>query len=158
MHTADGCFCSFFNPTGDFGTAITGPSGFNLTYLVQIFDRIPTALEKLLGAEKITFLAPTQEAFDKTGLNACTSKTRLLQEFLDNHTITSGFLGYTPSFVNGQVYTTDGGTRFVPEFNGTNTFLNNALIVGQNHIVNAGVIQIIDHVCPQYVFHTGDPG
>ncbi|KAF8416887.1 hypothetical protein EV426DRAFT_721572 [Tirmania nivea] len=141
---------TFFNPTVDFGTTITAPSGFDLTYLGQIFDRIPHARDKLFGAEQITFLAPTQEAFNKTGLNASTSKSRLLQKFLDNHTFTNGFLGYTPSFEDGKCYTTDGGSQFVPKFNGTHTLLNDAVIIGEDYIVETGVIQIIDKVlyCP----------
>ncbi|KAF8428488.1 hypothetical protein BGX38DRAFT_1233945 [Terfezia claveryi] len=137
---------SFFNPTVDFGTTITAPSDFNLTYLRKIFDRMPHARDKLFGAQEITFLVPTQEAFDKTGLNVHTSQTCDLQEYLDNHTITSGFLGYTPSFEDGKCYTTDGGSQFFPKFNGTHTLLNDAVIVGENHIVATGVIQIINKV------------
>jgi len=138
----------------DFGATITAPSGFNLTYLRKIFERIPHAREKLFRAQKITFLAPTQEAFDKTGLKACTSKTRLLQEFLDNHTITSGFLGYTPLLKDGKCYTTDGGSQFVPKFNGTHTLLNDTVIVGPDHIVTTGVIQIINKVYSHYLSGT----
>jgi len=151
-------FYSFFNPTDDFGTTITAPSGFDLTYLGQIFDRIPHARDKLFDAQEITFFAPTQKAFDKTGLNAYTSKTRLLQEFLENHTITSGFLGYTPSFEDGESYTTDGGSQIFPKFNGTHTLLNDAVIVGENYIVATGVIQIIDKVFPHYFPDPEDSG
>ncbi|KAF8459936.1 hypothetical protein BDZ91DRAFT_851826 [Kalaharituber pfeilii] len=119
----------------------------NLTYLHRIFKRLPKARKAIEKATGASFFAPTPEAFEESGFDPCISTDEELQSFLDDHTILNKFLAYTPSLEEGQEYSTVGGKKFKADFNGTHTFLDKAVVVGEDHIIENGVIQVIDEVC-----------
>ncbi|KAF8451383.1 hypothetical protein BDZ91DRAFT_750821 [Kalaharituber pfeilii] len=115
-------------------------------YLNRIFDRMPAALNAISCEKKATFFAPTPEAFWASGLDVFQSTREELQAFLDDHTIISDFIGYTPRFQDGTTYMTKSGKQIEVKLKGHKIFLNDSRIVDDDYITSNGVIQIIDKV------------
>ncbi|KAF8460826.1 hypothetical protein BDZ91DRAFT_738320 [Kalaharituber pfeilii] len=133
----------FFAFTPTFETAIERAG---LNYLEEIFVRLPEALKAIACEKTVTFFAPTEEAFAKSGLDTMNSDDAELQAFLDDHTLVSDFIGYTPEFEHGKKYKMKSGKYIVATVKGSKVFLDGALIVQQDLITSNGVIQIIDKV------------
>ena len=135
---------SFFSDTTNFERTLKGAG---LPYLEKIIQRIHHAKLLFITAEKLTFLAPTPEAFETTGLDPEKSQESDLLDFLSDHMIRNGFVGYTPTFEEGACYEVSTGRKFKARFNGTHTTLNDAVVVEEDIILDTGVIQKIDRVC-----------
>jgi uncharacterized surface protein with fasciclin (FAS1) repeats len=114
----------------------TGESTFaslaNSANLTDAFDNIPYS----------TFFIPSDEAF----ANANASPSAATANLLSGHVIPN-FVGYLPSLVNGSTLTTQAGSSVTVTVQGNNYYINDALIVSSNLILENGVAHVIDQVC-----------
>jgi uncharacterized surface protein with fasciclin (FAS1) repeats len=90
-----------------------------------------------------TFFIPSNGAFANAGTSSPTAGTANL---LEGHVIPN-FVGYLPNLVNGSTLTTLTGSVVTVTIQGDNYFINNALIVSSNLILENGVAHVIDQVC-----------
>jgi uncharacterized surface protein with fasciclin (FAS1) repeats len=111
-------------------TFVSLASGANLT---ETLDNIPFS----------TFFIPSDEAFSNAGISSPTAATASL---LEGHVIPN-FVGYLPNLVNGSTLTTETGSLVTVTIQGDNYFINNALIISSNLILENGVAHVIDQVC-----------
>lgn len=89
-----------------------------------------------------TFFIPSDEAF----ANANASPSAATANLLAGHVIPN-FVGYLPSLVNGSTLTTQAGSSVTVTIRGYNYYINDALIVSSNLILDNGVAHVIDKVC-----------
>jgi uncharacterized surface protein with fasciclin (FAS1) repeats len=101
--------------------------------LTDTFDSIPYS----------TFFIPSDEAF--ASFNASTPSTATAN-LLEGHLIPD-FVGYLPSLVNGSTLTTQAGSIVTVTIRGDDYYINDALIVSSNIILDNGVAHVIDGVC-----------
>ncbi|RPB26614.1 FAS1 domain-containing protein [Terfezia boudieri ATCC MYA-4762] len=134
---------SIFELAKDFRKSIS-ESGFSA--LESSLNRIPDALAVLQNSQRVTFLAPSPEAFAAAENQLKALSEDQLRSLFDYHTIVSGFIGYTPTFQNGRTYKTKSGLSFVVTFKGNDIYINDAKIIARNHILKNGVIQVLDKV------------
>jgi uncharacterized surface protein with fasciclin (FAS1) repeats len=118
----------------------TGQTAFtqltNSSNLTAIIDSTPYA----------TFFIPTNEAFGQVNtLNA--SNTSSLSNLLSNHIIPN-FVGYLPDLIDGSTYMTQAGNNLTVTVEEENYFINGALIVSANMILENGVAHVINQVGP----------
>ncbi|KAF8459237.1 hypothetical protein BDZ91DRAFT_851981 [Kalaharituber pfeilii] len=143
------CATSFIRPVDSFFTFAvsfsTTISKLHFDYLEKIFARLPQALNAISCEKRVTFLAPTPAVFAAAGLDAMESDDVVLQTFLDDHTI-SGFVGYTPSFNDGESYVTKSGRRIMANRRNGTLFLNEMRVLKEDLIISNGVIQILDKI------------
>ena len=99
--------------------------------LTDTFDNIPYS----------TFFIPSDEAFASS--NASSSGTTA--SLLEGHVIPN-FVGYLPSLVNGSTLTTQAGSVVTVTIQGDNYYINDALIVSSNVILDNGVAHVLDKV------------
>ena len=104
--------------------------GANLT---DTFDNIPYS----------TFFIPSDEAFANSNASTSSATTASL---LEGHVIPN-FVGYLPSLVNGSTLTTQTGSFVTVTIQGGDYYINDALIVSSNAILDNGVAHVIDKVC-----------
>jgi len=109
--------------------------------LTDAFDNIPAS----------TFFIPSNEAF----ANAIASPSTATATLLEGHVIPN-FLGYLPNLVNGSTLTTQSGSVVTVTIQGDNYFINNAMIVSSNLILENGVAHVIDQIlAPTPQIYTG---
>jgi hypothetical protein len=104
----------------------------NSANLTDALDNIPYS----------TFFIPSNEAF----ANANTSPSATTANLLAGHVIPN-FVGYLPSLVNGSTLTTQAGSSVTVTIQGDNYYINDAMIVSSNLILENGVAHVIDKVC-----------
>jgi uncharacterized surface protein with fasciclin (FAS1) repeats len=102
--------------------------------LTDTFDNIPAT----------TFFIPSDEAFASSNVSSSSATTGSL---LEGHVIPN-FIGYLPSLVNGSTLTTQAGSVVTVTIQGDNYYINNALIITSNAILENGVAHVIDQVYP----------
>jgi uncharacterized surface protein with fasciclin (FAS1) repeats len=90
-----------------------------------------------------TFFIPSDEAFANSNASSLSAATVSL---LEGHVIPN-FVGYLPSLVNGSTLTTQAGSFVTVTIQGDNYYINDALIVSSNVILDNGVAHVIDKVC-----------
>jgi hypothetical protein len=100
--------------------------------LTDTFDNIPAT----------TFFIPSDEAFASSNVSSPSGTTASL---LEGHVIPN-FIGYLPSLVNGSTLTTQAGSVVTVTIQGDNYYINNALIITSNAILENGVAHVIDQV------------
>lgn len=136
----------FFQPAP---TLTDGLSAAGLDYLKPLFARFPDYLNQLQQSESLTLLAPSAESFAKyltEGTDLSSISDEDLKAFLEYYIIDSGFIGYSPSYQGGRTYKSKSGAMWVVTRKGQDVYINDAKIQGKNHIIQNGVIQILDRV------------
>ena len=101
--------------------------------LTDTFDNIPYS----------TFFIPSNEAFTDANDSSPSAATA---DLLTGHVIPD-FAGYLPSLVNGSTLTTQAGSSVTVTIQGDNYYINDAMIVSSNMILENGVAHVIDQVC-----------
>jgi uncharacterized surface protein with fasciclin (FAS1) repeats len=101
--------------------------------LTETFDNIPYS----------TFFIPSNEAFANANDASPSAATASL---LTGHVIPN-FAGYLPNLVNGSILTTQAGSTVTVTIQGDNYYINDAMIVSSNMILENGVAHVIDAVC-----------
>jgi len=91
----------------------------------------------------ITVFIPTNAAFAAAGISTPSNETASL---LAGHVLPN-FAGYLPSLTNGSTIVTQAGTSVTVTIKGEDYYINNALIVQSNLILENGVAHVIDTVC-----------
>jgi uncharacterized surface protein with fasciclin (FAS1) repeats len=116
---------------------VTGESTFaslaSSANLTDAFDNIPYS----------TFFVPSNGAFANADASSPSAGTASL---LEGHVIPN-FVGYLPSLVNGSTLTTQAGSLVTVTIQGENYYINDAMIVSSNLILENGVAHVIDKVC-----------
>jgi uncharacterized surface protein with fasciclin (FAS1) repeats len=101
--------------------------------LTDTFDNIPYT----------TFFIPSDEAFALANDASPSAATAAL---LMGHVVPN-FAGYLPNLVDGSTLTTQAGSSVTVTIKGDNYYINDALIVSSNIILDNGVAHVIDQVC-----------
>jgi uncharacterized surface protein with fasciclin (FAS1) repeats len=101
--------------------------------LTDAFDNLPYS----------TFFVPSNEAFANANASFPSAATAGL---LAGHVVPD-FVGYLPSLVNGSTLTTQAGSSVTVTIQGYNYYINDAMIVSSNMILENGVAHVIDKVC-----------
>jgi uncharacterized surface protein with fasciclin (FAS1) repeats len=101
--------------------------------LTDTFDSIPYS----------TFFIPSDDAFANANESSPSAATASL---LAGHVIPD-FAGYLPSLVNGSTLTTQSGSMVTVSIQGDNYYINDAMIISSNTILENGVAHVIDKVC-----------
>lgn len=90
-----------------------------------------------------TFFVPSNEAFASAGASSPSAATASL---LEGHVIPN-FVGYLPSLVNGSTLTTQTGSLVTVTIQDSNYYIDGAMIISSNLILENGVAHVIDKVC-----------
>jgi uncharacterized surface protein with fasciclin (FAS1) repeats len=107
--------------------------------LTDTFDNIPYS----------TFFIPSDEAFALANASSPSAATAAL---LTRHVVPN-FAGYLPSLVNGSTLTTQAGSSVTVTIQGDNYYIDDAIIVSSNIILENGVAHVIDQVCHLLLTH-----
>ncbi|KAF8454813.1 hypothetical protein BDZ91DRAFT_801592 [Kalaharituber pfeilii] len=142
LHIIDGVF----TPAGSF---IEGLKVAGFTLLSTVFDtKLPALRDTLNNAPHLTFFGPSLHAVATSQSKLASLNDSEWETLLNYHTLdlTTGFIGYTPSFECGKLYKTKSGGNVLVSFKDGDTYINDAKIVGRDFILQNGVMQILDKV------------
>ena len=122
---------------------VTGESTFvslaDSTNLTDAFDNLPYS----------TFFIPSNAAFASANEDSPSAGTASL---LEGHVIPN-FVGYLPNLVNGSTLTTEAGSTVTVTIQGDNYFINEAMIIASNLVLDNGVAHVLDGVCLLLLTH-----
>ncbi|KAF8451748.1 hypothetical protein BDZ91DRAFT_68121 [Kalaharituber pfeilii] len=137
---------ALFTPAGSF---IEGLEEAGFVELGNIFDtRFPALRAELDTASHLTFFAPARYVLEDARPELSGLSDSELEALINYHTLdlTTGFIGYTTSLECGKIYKTKGGGKVVVTFNGLDTYINDAKIIGRDLILQNGVMHVLDKI------------